>query len=160
MKYKLEWIEKKSPEWYIVSIGANGEITTDVSANKKDKNGIMFPNFESWMAGHEVEGDLWTSQTGKKYLFPHKPQTTQGGAPRAFGGGMGAKLMDKKNENIEKAQDNKQHGIKEAGSMSGAVNMAVAEYNNYEGDEELRPTMKWLVEKNRKILLDMWDLPF
>lgn len=157
-KFHIEWVEVKSPEWKIISIKPEqGEIITDVSVNKFDKEKKEFPKFDAIMAGQDVEGEFWRSQAGKAYLFAPRPQTTQGGANRGFGGI--SKAMDKKAENIAIAQDNKEHAIKEASSMTNAVNLALAEYGTFSGEEHLRPTLEFLITKYRTWILNHWSIP-
>lgn len=166
-KFTLEFLETKSPDWKIASLSGEGldGIVTDVSINAKDKSGTPFPNFTTMMTGHTVEGDFWTSSTGKKYLFPPKPQpgVAQGrggagitGAKSGFGNNI-SRVMDKKAENIAVAQDNKEHGIKISSTMRDAVLIATTIVNNSQV-EGSAGDMKDLIKSWRKWLWDNWDV--
>lgn len=123
MKYKIDWLEVKSPDWKIITITGEGKQYNDVSVNKTSKKGEVFPNFDDMKAGDDIEGELWVSQAGKNYLFPprvdNKPQTRSAGAI--------TKAMDKKAENIAVAQGNKEHGIMTSSTIRMAVDIALAE---------------------------------
>lgn len=156
--YKIDWVEVKNPDWKIASLkDENGIGFTEVSINRTNKKGEVFPNFDDIQAGRETQGEIWRSDAGKVYLFAPKPQTTQGGANR--GSGAINKAMDKKAENIAIAQDNKEHAIKEASSMTNAVNLALAEYGTFSGEEHLRPTLEFLITKYRTWILNHWSIP-
>lgn len=162
MRYQIEWIENKTPEWKIASLtNEAGMKYLDVSINKKDKNNLEFPNFDNLKAGDSIYGEYWEKPDGsKKYLYPPRQEKTQGGAPRGFGGGIGKQMMEQKKEDIKESQGRKDHSIKESGSMRDSVQLALAEFHVYEGEENLRPTLDFLVKKWRKFLLDNWSLPF
>lgn len=151
-------------------------VTTTSTGKKKmdceliDESGVMtkatiwgdFQDFQNITFGSTVEGDIVPAKDPKyaPTLYPPKPvQTSNVGQSRGFGGGMGAKLMETKANNIEKAQGNKEHSIKEASSMSNAVNLAIAEYGTFNGEEHLRPTLEFLISKYRTWILNHWDLP-
>ncbi len=142
-KYILEFLETKSPDWKVASIRAEGteDIITDVSINAKDKGGTPFPNFQNMMTGHTIEGDFWTSDKGKKYLFPPKPQTS---SPRAFQRSPSAitKAMEKKEESIGKFQDNKEMSIKVSSTLRMAVDTALAFMQNDENTQTFEESVR------------------
>lgn len=150
-------------------------VTTTSTGKKKadceliDESGVMtratiwgdFQDFQNITFGSIVEGDLVPAKDPKygPTLYPPKPvQSPVVARSGGFGGGM-TKLMDKKSESIAQAQGNKEHSIKEASSMTNAVNLAIAEYGTFSGEEHLRPTLDFLITKYRKWILDHWDIP-
>lgn len=73
MAYKIFEIEKKSADWVVVSlVDASGDAHEKVSINKVSKKGDIFPNFDTLEKGTKVEGRIWESDAGKKYLFAPK----------------------------------------------------------------------------------------
>lgn len=156
MKYTVHSIEVSTTK--TGKTVANTELKNESGElyNKKVSIWGDFPNFPTITFGQTIEGDIVVNDKGYATLYPPKPSVGRAGG---YGGGMKSMIKEKQ-ENIRESQDIKAHGIKEAGSMSGAINMAVAEYNAFSGDETLRPTMEYLVEKNRKWILNKWDLPF
>lgn len=114
-------------------------------------------NLATLKANDEVEGEYAEKQNGQwlnKNLYPPKAPATGG-----FKGGANVtKNMERKEQGIEKAQNNKEHGIKTAGTMGGATNLAIAEFNSYTNGSATRPSLEFLVEKWRKYLWDNWDM--
>ncbi len=154
MKYSIIWSEKKNNDWMVATLRNEAGIEyKDVSINRQNKKGEVFPLFDSVMTGHTIEGEYWeTPDKSKKYLFPPKVATT-----RSFGGsGAINKAMEKKDASIARFQDNKEFSIKESASMRDAVQLAIAE-------RELQPVpedLEVLIKKWRKFILDNWSLPF
>lgn len=73
MAFKIFKIEKKSPEWAVVSlVDAAGDVHENVSINAVSKKGDIFPNFDSLAKDQKVEGRLWKSDSNKVYLFAPK----------------------------------------------------------------------------------------
>lgn len=73
MAYKIFKIDKKNPEWAVVSlVDASGDAHENVSVNKVSKKGDIFPNFDTLEVGSKVEGRIWESDAKKKYLFAPK----------------------------------------------------------------------------------------
>lgn len=71
--FKIFKIEKKNPEWSVVSlVDAAGDAHENVSVNKISKKGDIFPNFDTLEVGSKVEGRIWESDAKKKYLFAPK----------------------------------------------------------------------------------------
>ncbi len=154
MKYKIEWLEKKSEEWFIVSLtDESGKQTTDVSINAKSKTGESFPYFAELKAGETVEGELWQSQKNKWYLFPPKPVNTQSKPNFTPKTGMIKQAQERKEQMISVAQGNKELGIKISSTMRMAVDCALGEYNSGRGytygdslGENIKGWRKWLWE--------------
>lgn len=130
----------------------DGKQTVTARLSEKQKDGTLFPNFASISSGSVIEGNLWQSAKGYWYIFPPKPETAKKGG---FGGGNVSKLMDKKNESIEKHTDRKEEGIKISSTMRDAVLCAIAEYNKDKTDLSSLPE---LIEKWREFLWMHWDV--
>lgn len=78
--FKILKLEKKNAEWIVASlVDAAGDVHENVSINKVSKKGDIFPNFDTLEVGTKVEGRIWESDAGKKYLFAPK-----GGAKAAY----------------------------------------------------------------------------
>lgn len=117
-----------------------------------------WPLLDNLAQGQEVEGEYQEKQNGQwlnKNLYPPKPPVQAGGF-KGNGAGI-AGNMQRKEAGIEKAQNNKEHGIKVAGTMGGATNLAIAEFNSYNNPNTTRPTLEFLIEKWRKYLWANWD---
>lgn len=116
MKYTIEWLERKRTSTGKDKIDAtlsDGKNSIDVTIWDN------FPNFTGLMAGQDVEGDVVTKQNGQytnKTLYPVKVATT----PK-FGASGVSKLMDKKAEQIEKAQERKSESIAYFNSVNSAI---------------------------------------
>jgi hypothetical protein len=123
MKYILEWTENK--------VTSTGKRMMKVTL--KDETGALtedvaiwdgFPNFVTLKPGEIVEGDLVIKQNGQ---YENKSLYAPKVAPAGnFGGSMGrsgaiGKAQEIKAQNIEKAQDNKNLGIKVSSTMRDAV---------------------------------------
>ena len=124
MKYTLEWTENK-----VTSTGKKmmkvtlkdetGAVTNDVAIWEG------FPNFDGLKPGEIVEGDLVVKQNGQyenKSLYAPK---VAGTSPQRSTGAI-KQAMQTKADNIEKAQGNKEQGIKVASTMSMACQTALA----------------------------------
>lgn len=147
-KVKIEWSEKKNNDWIVASIskGESPDIIENVSINRTNTKGEVFPNFDQIMTGYTLECIVWTSPAGKVYLFAPKVIT---GASRGTGGANIAKAQEVKAKNIEKAQDNKELGIKTSSTIRMAVDLAIAE-----GTPNTQTILKW-----REWLFTNWDIP-
>lgn len=153
-KFKLELLETKSPEWKIASVTDDAGLRIDdVSINSKDRSGVPFPNFETMMTGHFIEGEFWRNPSGKAYIFPPKPQATQGGANR--GSGAINKAMDRKEHGIEKTMDRKEEGIMTSSTIRMAVDIALAEVGKDMFDVGV---FKGRIHFWRDWLVENWDL--
>ena len=145
-KYKVDFVEKKNEDWIIASLSSPEASFPDVSINRKNKKGEVFPNFDGIQAGREVEGHIWKSDAGKVYLFAPKPE---GSTPTRSAGAI-TKAMDKKAENIAVAQDNKEKGIMTSSTIRMAVDIALAESTGLPFDVgvfkgRVREWRKWLI---------------
>lgn len=88
-----------------------------------DKDNKQFPGFNDLRVGSIIDGTTWTSPTtGKVSIYP--PKVTTG---RTGGGAAITKAMEVKNENIKDAQERKDIAIRLSGSMTSAVQLAIAE---------------------------------
>lgn len=150
MKYSLEWLEKKTTK-----------VGDKWNATVKDEKGATYENVTLWlkdwsdaMAGMEVEGELVIKQNGQyenktlqrnKTYSQWKPKTsatTPAGIKVA---------QERKAEFIEKAQDNKELGIKVSSTMRMAVDLAL-------GDGEMeQTTRKETIKFWRQWLWNEWD---
>lgn len=111
-KFKVNWMAKKSEDWIVAAlIDESGTEFKEVSINRTNKKGEVFPNFDGIMPGAEIEGNLWTSDAGKHYLFAPKPQK--------FGGAVGGQQAREKS--INKVLDRKEDSIAIAGAQRDAV---------------------------------------
>jgi len=119
-KFKIQWLVRKSPDWIVAElIDEGGTNLKEVSINKTSKKGEPFPLFEEMQPGREIEGELWTSDKGKNYLFP--PRVAKTGNGGAFKQKMIEDTMQKKNDSISHFQDNKEQSIKLASAQRDAV---------------------------------------
>ena len=89
-EYTISLVEDKNKDWKIVTLevveGDGSVMYEDVSVNRVNKKGEIFPNFDNIKVGERVKGNLWSSSAGKRYLFAPSPIKTQGGANKASGG--------------------------------------------------------------------------
>lgn len=156
--YQVRKIENKGGDWKVATLIAPDNYPTEnVSINRRNKQGEIFPNFDGIVEGGTVEGDLWKSSTpdshgrAKWYLFAPKPLKTQN---KAFGGGSGVKAaQERKAEMINQSQENKELGIKTSSTMRMAVDLALAEVGN-NGDHE---QYERRIEYWRTWCWDNWD---
>lgn len=168
MKFSIKWLETKGPDWKVATIVNEAGIEyEDVSINRTNKKGEVFPEFDSLLNGGTVQGEYWeTPDKTKKYLFPPRVDKP---AQRTFGGGQVKAMMKEKQEGIKESMDRKEHSIMESSSMRDAVSLAIAEFESYQ--DKLRGSggsgtggggsdLEFLIKKWRKFLLDNWSLPF
>lgn len=120
MKYLVDWVEAKGKDWKLATLLEGQTKLEDVSINRTSKKGETFPGFDDIGPGTETEGELWTSASGKKYLFPPRAEKA-GFAPR---NGSGIKAaQERKAEMIEKAQDRKTESIAYFNSINCAIEL-------------------------------------
>ncbi len=82
---------------------------------KTDKDGKVFPNFDSLSNGSIIEGNLWNKPgTTNWSIYPPKPVAGNSARSGGFGGGMGKVLMETKKENIAEFQAKKSQSIEQA----------------------------------------------
>lgn len=75
--FKVTQVNNKSADWKVISVvNSDGDEVHEVSVNRTNKKGEVFPDFDKIIVGADIQGQSWVSQTGKKYLFPPK-QTKQ-----------------------------------------------------------------------------------
>lgn len=75
--FRITNVQNKSQDWKIISVvNPDGDEVHEVSVNRTNKKGEVFPDFDKIIVGADIQGQSWVSQTGKKYLFPPK-QTKQ-----------------------------------------------------------------------------------
>lgn len=153
MKYTIDWSEKKNQDWVLATLtDASGNKLQDVSINRTSKKGEVMPSFDDIKSGGTIEGELWTSNSGKHYLFPPKPE---GVKPPMRSAGQITKAMETKAQNIATAQENKELGIKIASTMSLAVNIVIA---SLKSDDIIdNSIIKGLIKDWRSWLWQEWD---
>lgn len=165
MKYKIDWMEHKTTSTGKKMIKASLNDGTKVITEVAIWEG--FPNFAELMPGVEVEGDLVEKQNGQyvnRSLYAPKvaPTGQIGGNKGAYKTKLMTEMVEKKQEGIKKAQDNKEFSIRVASVNNSAVQCAIAEF----GKMDKGADMKFLIEKWRKYLWLSWenhekyDLPF
>lgn len=152
--FKIGFIEQKNPDWKVIQLRDEaGALTNDVSVNRVNKKGEVFPYFDGITLEADVEGELWTSATGKHYLFAPKVAKT------GFSGAKVERLMDKKADSIKEFQTTKENSILLAGTARDATLLTVewARQASLKGfpmtTEEIQK--KWL--EFRKFLKDNHD---
>lgn len=156
--YKVLKVDDKNKDWKVISIekGEN-EYLHNVSVNRVNKKGEVFPNFDDIKEGAITEGELWESGSSKWYLFApkQKPARSPNGS---FRDAQIEKIMDKKEASIEKFQGRKEESIKLAGAMRDAVLVSLASLRDqpFPTDEEYKAEFeKWL-----KYFLNIGEQPF
>lgn len=149
-EYKIEWCENKSDDWKVLTLIDGDQTLDNVSVNRVNKEGEVFPNFDGLVPSTTVKANLWTSKAGKRYLFAPKPQ---GGSNKGVKSQVIEKAMERKETSIGKFQDNKELGIKISATMRDAVLCAIAEHSKPNNIE----TLESLISKWRKILWFEWD---
>lgn len=122
MQYKISWVEKKNNDWIVSTVNDfNGAEFKDVSINRTNKKGEVFPNFDAIMAGHTLEANLWTSSAGKHYLFAPDPKNASTGQNGPSSGGGIAKAQERKAEFIKEAQERKNDSIAYFNALNSAI---------------------------------------
>lgn len=153
---KVEWMEKKNEDWIIATLKSeNGVALEEVSINRKNKKGEVFPKFDEIVAGADVEGELWQSSAGKWYLFA--PKAVKMAVGGAYKGQMMEKAMDKKNESIARFQGDKELSIKIASTFSQSVALAIAEFQANRQTSVGGPSLEVLQKKWRDYCWTHYD---
>ena len=153
-EYKIIWLEVKSPEWKIATLADDKQQYANVSINKVNKKGEVFPGFDEITNAGTVKGNLWKTPDGSKtYLFAPKPAST--GQTGAFKGQQIAKAQEKKAEYIATAQDNKNEGIKMASTIAMATNVVIAILKNEQIIDE--SVIKGKIREWREWFVAEWD---
>lgn len=123
MLYTFASVVVKSNDWKVASIkGADGVVANEVSINRVNKKGETFPRFDEIADGAQLEGNLWTSDSGKNYLFAPKAPTERrgGGNSKAI-----TEAQDRKKGDIREAMDSKEYAIKVSGTARDATLITV-----------------------------------
>lgn len=148
-KVLIEWSENKNNDWKVCTIKEGNQTITDVSVNRTNKKGEVFPNFDGIAPGFEVECEIWKSQTGKTYMFAPKTQT----APRAGGAGIKAAMVEKAKA-IEHSQDRKDNAIQLSSTFRDATLLTQVTISAQQGDFDREDIKKvwlewrsWLLEQ-------------
>lgn len=136
MKIHIVKVEDKSPDWKVVGLLNDQNVAVEnASVNRVDKKGLTFAAFDQIKPGADLEASLWQSATGKWYIFAPREERPRTGSFKASPGAI-TKAMETKSANIEKAQENKQEGIKLASAFRDAT-LLVIELNKraaFEGE--------------------------
>jgi hypothetical protein len=167
MLYTLSNVQKKSADWIIADLhGNDGTDAYKVSINRTNRDGsqIQFPNFESFVNGYQIDGNLWTNpaDSAKKALYPMRTPAAPkapatGGTYPSRGGGI-AKAQETKKQNIEEAQERKHEAISIAGAFRDAtlISLAALKDQPFPTDEEFKTEWtKWV-----KWILNQHEQPF
>jgi hypothetical protein len=143
MEYKIAWSEKKTTAAGKEKLEATLE---DVQGVQTEKVTIWadFPNFSGLMTGHKVIGDLVPAKDPKWGPTLYSAKTFNAVANASRPNGMGAKMMEKKAENIKEAQERKEEGIAYFNSMNVAI-----EYLKAQG---FPFTIEEVIAKQRQVL--------
>ena len=155
MNYKVNWIENKptrdgKDKAEVLLVDDRGE---SVKANIWGN----FPNFKDIKVGHTIEAEIVPSKD-PKYL----PSLRSTALPQEWvnAGTKVAQIkasMEKKEIMIEKAQDNRDQGIKTSSTMRDAVAIAVAEYNNMSDEQREQINLQHSIKGWREWLWKNWD---
>ena len=152
-EYKVIWLEVKSPDWKVATLSDDQQQYANVSINKVNKKGEVFPGFDEITNAGTVKGNMWQSPQGKYYLFA--PKLVVAGQTGAFKGQQIAKAQEKKAEYIATAQDNKNEGIKIASTISMATNVVIATLKGEQIIDE--SVIKGKIREWRNWFLAEWD---
>ncbi len=148
MTYQVDWVENKQDDWKIATLKEvveGGQTYENVSINKVTRDGRPFPGFENIAPGSVIAGNIWLSPKNQKWsLFP--PDPVRSAAPRPAAspsaaptrGPAGIKAaQERKDQMIEKAQENKGKGMLIAAAFRDATLMLVnmADYKTMTPDE-------------------------
>ena len=147
-KFQVEWLETKNADWRMATLSEGGQQITEVSINRKNKKGEIFPNFDGITLGATIEGELWRSPAGKAYLFAPRE-----GTPRASGTGIKA-AQERKAVMIEKAQDRKSESIAYFNANNCAIELVskldIKAMTQQDLEEEIIHWRDWFLSEYRK----------
>ena len=152
--YKIFLLENKSPEWKIATLSDDQQQYANVSINKVNKKGEVFPDFDQISNGGVVKGNMWTSPTGKYYLFAPKV-----GVAGQSGGGFKSGIKEAqatKRKDIETAQENRGQGVRISATMRDAVLISTTLAQGSIQDESV---LKGRILEIRQWLWQHWDDP-
>lgn len=161
-KFQVSWCENK------VSKAGNAYIRvslTDEQGKVYPEVAIFdkFPDFANIVAGSTVDGILQSKDYQGKVSYTLVEANF---APKAgFGGGMGAKMMEKKTESIKIAQENKNESIKNASVMRMSHETTLAEIQHIkEGPDgeimDFNDNFVAIFKKWKSWYENKWDEPF
>ncbi len=156
MQHKILTVENKNNDWKVVSIAMPDDNTLqNVSVNRANKKGEVFPNFDGVIPNALIDGELWESGASKWYLFApkQKPQRAPSAAPAQI-----AKAQEVKRENIEEAQNRKQDAIQKAGAFRDATLVSLAAMRDVPFPTDAEYQQEW--RKWVKFFLGAADEPF
>lgn len=154
--YKIKWLEVKNPDWKVLTLTDDkGQELKDVSVNRTNKKGEAFPKFDEIMNAGEIEGEFWTSDAGKNYLFAPKPQRASN---PGFKSHQIRETMEIKRTDIAHSQAEKSHAIKVASTFSAAKDAAIAEYQESRRLSATGATLEQLFEKWREYFWLRFDV--
>lgn len=131
-----------------------------INTSLKDERGVVtdkvsiwqdFPNFENLKGGDVVEGDIRTNDKGFHSL--------KGAYVAKNGFGGGAKAMEQKTQNIEKAMDRKEESIMIASTASMATSILTSLMTRAIGDSTDMSKENWKEDwlKIRYYLVKQWE---
>lgn len=148
IKKVLELKTSKGDDYKKVDLQkTDGSIIEGVSAFK-----FKYPNQAELVEGAEITAGVVIDGNYKNLVSGiEKPRNSQ---PSAFKQALVEKSMERKEQSISKFQDNKEFNIMVASTMSGAVQLAIAEY----GDKTVLDTLDQAVLKWRRFLLANWNV--
>lgn len=142
----------KSPDWKTATVGN----VANVSINRVNKKGEVFPNFDGVVDGATIAGDLWQSSTGKWYLFAPK-QGNLGTKPQwAKDPNAIVKAQERKETAIHNAQENKGEAIMLASTIRMAVDITVARMAG-DGTKWTIDDIQNEIENWRKHFISIWN---
>lgn len=120
--YLIEWLEEKQAGSYgllyeLSLKDSKGVQLAKVAAWPKD-----WPQGKEWKPGQQINGVLFTKQNAKGFtnttIYPPKEKKAGG-----FSGARVEKIMEKKAEYIEKAQERKNDSIAYFNSLNSAITL-------------------------------------
>lgn len=113
-----------------------------------------FPHYAELAVNSTIDGEIRKNDKGYDNLYSNEIKP-RGGASGAFKTAQMEKVMDKKAENIEKAQENRSEGVKISATMRDAVQLAIVANN----DPTRLNTLEEEIIYWRKWLWTHWDDP-
>ena len=145
MKYQISWMERKNNDWIVANLLEGATEIKEVSINRTNKKGEIFPSFDEILNGGEVEGELWTSSAGRNYLFASKPKTAQGGG---FKSQVIEKAQERKEASIERVLDRKEESIALMSAQRDATLLVCTFYKEqWAKDPILEPELDSMIKK-------------
>lgn len=151
MKYKVIKAESKSPDWKVCTLERiDGTVVENVTINRNDKKGALFPNFDALLTGYEFEGNEWTSTQGRTYLFPPKIASGRTFTPKPRVDFKEA--QDRKAGYIKEAQERKDNSIAFFNATNSAIAVTQHMTNPANVEEKRQEIIEW-----RDWFLQEWD---